>query len=84
MSFDFICNSNVASTQSISLPSLGGGKFGGTTGDDNILMLLKSVVKVSTRLESYQHSRLATSFHPDLIIASQTKIVLNKFNLLFS
>lgn len=53
MSFDFICNSNLASTQSISLPSQGGGKFGGTTGDDNILMFLKSVAKVSTRLESY-------------------------------
>lgn len=53
MSFDFICNSNLASTQPTSLLSLGGGKFGGTTGDDNILMFLKSVVKVSTRFESY-------------------------------
>lgn len=49
MSFDFICNLNLVSTHSISLPSLGGGKFGGTTGDDNKLMFLKSVVKVSTR-----------------------------------
>lgn len=62
--------------------SLGGGEFGGTTGDNNILMFLRSVAKVSTRLEST--SRPATSFHPDLIIPSQTKIALNKFNLLFS
>lgn len=82
MSFDFICNSNLASTQSISLPSLTGGNLGGTTGDNNI-MFLKSVVKVSTRLKSYYQSRPATSFYPDLIIASQTKIALNKFNLLF-